>query len=48
MENHIQEKNMIVRGEMFKVKGFSYQDFFIWGATAKILAEFSEHLNLID
>ena len=46
LDNHLLEKDLIIRGELLKVKGFNYSDIFIWGATAKILAEFSEYLNL--
>jgi len=48
LEKYITEKDIIVRGELLKVKGFEFSKIFIWGATAKILAEFSEYLNLID
>ncbi len=48
IENHLVEKDIIVRGELIKVRGFNYSNIFIWGATAKILAEFSEYLNLMD
>ncbi len=48
LENHLVEKDLIVHGELLRVKGFNYSNIFIWGATAKILAELCEHLNLIN
>ncbi len=47
IDKFMREKDIVARGELLRVNGFEYNNIFIWGATARILAEFSEHLNLI-
>ena len=42
---HIDERIIYVRGEQVKVKGYVVGNYFIWGATAKILAELVSYLK---